>query len=73
MSIFFFLFQKTVISVAKLPNIYSPIYTLLLPFRISPYTDGRSWARREGCESHGGVRDGEELTDEGDEGDESEE
>jgi palmitoyltransferase len=44
--------------------IFSPFYTLLLPLRIAPYTDGRSWARRKGCESHQGVREGEELTDE---------
>jgi hypothetical protein len=42
----------------------SPFYTLLLPLRINPYTDGRAWARRPGCEEHGGVRRGEELTDE---------
>ena len=42
----------------------SPWYTLLLPLRILPYTDGRSWARREGLERHQGVRMGEELTDE---------
>jgi palmitoyltransferase len=29
-----------------------------------PYTDGRSWARRPGYESHRGVEQGEELTDE---------
>ncbi|TFK49789.1 zf-DHHC-domain-containing protein [Heliocybe sulcata] len=44
-----------------------PLYTLLLPFRIEPYTDGWSWARREGYERHRGVREGEELTDEEDE------
>ncbi|KAJ7082361.1 DHHC palmitoyltransferase-domain-containing protein [Mycena belliarum] len=49
-----------------------PLYTLLLPLRINPYTDGRSWARRRGCEDagHGGVRRGEELTDEDDDGEE---
>lgn len=41
-----------------------PIYTLLFPFRIEPYTDGRAWARRPGYERHGGLRAGEELTDE---------
>ncbi|KAG5634672.1 hypothetical protein H0H81_001135 [Sphagnurus paluster] len=41
-----------------------PLYTLFIPFRISPYTDGRSWARRDGYERHHGVRRGEELTDE---------
>jgi len=29
-----------------------------------PYTDGRSWARKPGYETHRGVREGEELTDE---------
>ncbi|PIL35325.1 hypothetical protein GSI_02050 [Ganoderma sinense ZZ0214-1] len=44
-----------------------PYYTLLLPFRIEPYTDGRAWARRQGFEHHLGVRPGEELTDEDEE------
>jgi len=48
------------------PNGY-PLYTLFLPFRIMPYTDGYSWARRRGLERHLGVREGEELTDEDDE------
>ncbi|KAI9574042.1 DHHC palmitoyltransferase-domain-containing protein [Boletus coccyginus] len=48
------------------PNGY-PLYTLFLPFRIMPYTDGHSWARRQGLEQHLGVREGEELTDEDDE------
>ncbi|KAH9042253.1 zf-DHHC-domain-containing protein [Lactarius pseudohatsudake] len=43
-----------------------PIYTLLLPFRILPYTDGRSWARKAGLERHHGIYVGEELTDEED-------
>jgi len=38
--------------------------TLILPLRIVPYTDGRSWARPRGIERHRGVRQGEELTDE---------
>lgn len=41
-----------------------PLYTLFLPLRIEPYTDGRSWARRQGMERHPGVHIGEELTDE---------
>ncbi|KAK6996479.1 Palmitoyltransferase [Favolaschia claudopus] len=45
-----------------------PLYTLLLPLRINPYTDGRSWARRDGYERHRGVRVGEELTDDDDDG-----
>jgi palmitoyltransferase len=36
--------------------------------RINPYTDGRVWARREGYVAHHGVREGEEFTDEDDEG-----
>jgi palmitoyltransferase len=44
-----------------------PWYTLVLPLRIAPYTDGRHWARREGFERHRGIRAGEELTDEEDE------
>ncbi|KAJ3931040.1 MAG: DHHC palmitoyltransferase-domain-containing protein [Lentinula lateritia] len=43
-----------------------PFYTLLFPFRVLPYTDGRSWARREGLSRHRGIRMGEELTDEED-------
>ena len=42
----------------------SPYYTLILPLRIEPYTDGRSWARKPGLERHPGVEVGEELTDE---------
>ncbi|KAF9243377.1 DHHC palmitoyltransferase-domain-containing protein [Melanogaster broomeanus] len=44
-----------------------PLYTLFFPFRIMPYSDGSSWARREGLQRHHGVREGEELTDEEDE------
>lgn len=44
-----------------------PLYTLVLPLRIHPYTDGRSWARRAGYDRHVGVRRGEELTDDEDE------
>ena len=42
------------------------MYTLLFPFRILPYTDGRSWARKPGLERHHGIYVGEELTDEED-------
>ena len=45
----------------------SPWYTLVLPLRTLPYTDGRAWARKPGHERHRGVRAGEELTDEEDE------
>jgi len=47
--------------------IYHPdsgIITLFVPLRVNPYTDGFSWARREGYEKHHGIRQGEELTDE---------
>ncbi|EMD31503.1 hypothetical protein CERSUDRAFT_89027 [Gelatoporia subvermispora B] len=44
-----------------------PLYTLLLPLKAEPYTDGRHWARRPGFEHHLGLREGEELTDEDDE------
>ncbi|KAI0247131.1 zf-DHHC-domain-containing protein [Lactifluus subvellereus] len=47
------------------PDGYS-IYTLLFPFRVLPYTDGHSWARRPGLDRHNGVHVGEELTDEED-------
>jgi len=40
-----------------------PWYTLVFPFRIPPYTDGYHWARRQGHVSHGGIEEGEELTD----------
>jgi len=44
-----------------------PLYTLFVPLRIMPYTDGHSWARRQGLERHVGVHEGEELTDEDEE------
>jgi len=40
--------------------------TLFLPLRLNPYTDGFSWARKDGYEKHHGVRKGEELTDDDD-------
>ncbi|KAH9907095.1 DHHC palmitoyltransferase-domain-containing protein [Epithele typhae] len=43
-----------------------PLWTLIIPLRIEPYTDGYSWARKPGHDSHHGVRPGEELTDEDD-------
>ncbi|KAJ7726293.1 hypothetical protein B0H14DRAFT_3899821 [Mycena olivaceomarginata] len=45
-----------------------PLYTLFVPLRINPYTDGRVWARREGYNAHRGGGRGGELTDEDDEG-----
>ncbi|GBE88065.1 hypothetical protein SCP_1202940 [Sparassis crispa] len=46
-----------------------PLYTLILPLRVEPYTDGYSWARKAGYERHRGIRQGEELTDEDDDED----
>ncbi|KAI6115550.1 zf-DHHC-domain-containing protein [Pisolithus croceorrhizus] len=40
-----------------------PLYTLFLPLRLEPYTNGYAWAHREGFNRHRGVREGEELTD----------
>ncbi|KAI6017944.1 zf-DHHC-domain-containing protein [Pisolithus microcarpus] len=40
-----------------------PLYTLFLPLRLKPYTNGYAWAHREGLNRHRGVREGEELTD----------
>ena len=45
------------------PILPSPLYTLLIPLRIMPYTDGHSWARREGYQIHEGIREGDEITD----------
>lgn len=49
-------------------NSESPWYTLILPLRIMPYTDGRSWARQNGYDRHVGVMKCDELTDEEDYG-----
>ncbi|KAF8869537.1 DHHC palmitoyltransferase-domain-containing protein [Mucidula mucida] len=38
-------------------------WTLFVPLRVQPYTDGNAWARPAGYERHRGVREGEELTD----------
>ncbi|KAL5504424.1 hypothetical protein ACEPAH_8499 [Sanghuangporus vaninii] len=43
-----------------------PYYTLFVPLRVMPYTDGRAWARRPGYDSHKGIQPGEELTDDDD-------
>ncbi len=51
----------------KFTLLRSPTYTLFFPFRIDPYTDGRSWARKKGFEHHRGIRLGEELTDDDEE------
>ena len=42
--------------------------TLFLPLRLNPYTDGFSWARKDGYERHLGIHHGEELTDGDDDG-----
>lgn len=47
------------------PGLDYPYYTLLLPMRIPPYSDGWHWAKRAGlCGRHGGVESFEEFTDE---------
>ncbi|KDN37792.1 hypothetical protein RSAG8_09947, partial [Rhizoctonia solani AG-8 WAC10335] len=43
-----------------------PLWVLLLPLRTAPYTDGFVWARRHGYTQHGGLREGEEMTDDED-------
>ena len=46
--------------------LYRSILSFFLPLRVDPYTDGFSWARKDGYEKHLGVHKGEELTDEDD-------
>jgi len=41
-----------------------PLYTLLLPLRTAPYTDGWGWTKREGLDRHKGISENEEYTDE---------
>ncbi|QRW19491.1 hypothetical protein RhiXN_00897 [Rhizoctonia solani] len=43
-----------------------PLWVLLLPLRTAPYTNGFVWARRQGYTKHGGLREGEEMTDDED-------
>lgn len=45
-------------------SVHSPLYTLLLPLRTAPYTDGTRWIKRDGLTWHGGIKEGEEYTDE---------
>ena len=47
-----------------LTNLPSSPWILLLPLKTLPYTDGWSWARKEGLEGHMGLEDGDEITDE---------
>ena len=48
--------------------LYSPWWVLLTPLRTKPYTSGHAWIRRPGYETgHGGIRGGEELTDDDEE------
>lgn len=50
------------------PGMAYSYYTLLLPLKIEPYSDGWHWAKRRGLGgNHDGVAPGEEFTD--DEGD----
>jgi len=41
-----------------------PLWTLFVPVRLPPYTDGWSWARRPGMSQHLGINAEDELTDE---------
>jgi len=43
-----------------------PIYAMMLPMRVAPYTDGRTWEKREGYDRHGGLEERDEMTDEED-------
>ncbi|KAG9015530.1 hypothetical protein FRB94_000135 [Tulasnella sp. JGI-2019a] len=43
-----------------------PLYSLLLPFRVPPYSDGVAWARRPGHTAHEGIDEADEFTDEED-------
>lgn len=43
-----------------------PLWVLLLPLRTAPYTNGFAWARRQGYTRHGGIREGDEMTDDED-------
>ncbi|KZP00010.1 zf-DHHC-domain-containing protein [Calocera viscosa TUFC12733] len=43
-----------------------PIYAMMLPLRVAPYTDGRTWEKADGYDRHGGVDDLDEMTDEED-------
>jgi len=58
--------RKTLIISPSLLTDFSPLYTLFIPLRINPYTDGTAWARRTGYDKHHGLRQGEELTDDED-------
>ncbi|KAF8316764.1 zf-DHHC-domain-containing protein [Clavulina sp. PMI_390] len=40
-----------------------PWWTLLLPYKVPPYTDGWSWARQNGMTAHAGISIDDELTD----------
>jgi len=43
-----------------------PWWTLLLPLKTMPYSNGWAWVRRDGLESHIGVNQDDELTDDED-------
>lgn len=45
------------------PNGY-PAYTLFLPVRCMPQSDGWTWARRAGYDKHAGIEAADEFTDE---------
>ena len=64
--LFFFFLKKKKLRYNLFIYISSSKLTLFLPFRLNPYTDGFSWARKDGYEKHKGVHKGDELTDEDD-------
>lgn len=52
--------------VESLSAFNSSYLTLIIPYRIFPYTNGRAWARRPGLTRHIGVERMDEFTDEED-------
>ncbi|KZT53292.1 zf-DHHC-domain-containing protein [Calocera cornea HHB12733] len=41
-----------------------PIYAIMLPLRVVPYTNGRTWEKADGYDRHGGLDELDEMTDE---------
>lgn len=57
---------KELMLVSDIKDESSPAWTLLLPLRVPPYTDGWTWARRPGMTEHEGITVDDELTDDDD-------
>ena len=52
-----FLISLLTLNVHVFPDIlFSSILTLFLPLRLNPYTDGFSWAKKEGYENYPSFR-----------------